>query len=122
MITLHEIVEGQPDRPIFSVPARELVRATLTIGFLRLFLPDGRTFHLGLAAALPAPADDEDVETYVRRTSGRGVADDMWWQHELQAAGVPLKVRGGRWFTGVVIGATVAIVVAAALLVIVVGS
>lgn len=123
VISLHEVVQdGGADRPLFSIPARDLVRATFTIGFMRLFLPDGRSFHVGLAAAIPADLDGEDVGAYRQRVKARGVADQAWWQRELEAAGVPVKVRAGKWFAGVVIGTTVAIVAGATLLVLVVGT
>lgn len=124
IITLHEVRrnEGQPDRLLFSIPARDVVRATSTIGYLRLHLPDGRNFHLGLRASIPTPAEAESIKEYSDRAKATGVADGAWWREQLQAAGVPVKHRGGKWFTGVVIGTTVAIVAGATLLVLLVGT
>ena len=123
VVTMTEVTtaEGEPDTLIFSVPARDFVRANLTIGYLRLFLGDGRNVQLNVQTSVAVPEDGDTVESYAERAQGHGVAAPEWWMENLQAAGVPVRVRGSKWFTGVVIGTTVGIVAAATVLVLLVG-
>jgi hypothetical protein len=124
VISLHavEYKPSETHRLLFSIPARELIRVTFTIGYLRMFLPDGRTFHVGLGGSYPARLDGEELDTFTDRAKASGVGDEAWWRQQFEAAGVPATYRGGKWFAAVVVAATVAIVAAALILVLAVGA
>lgn len=99
-----------PDTVLFSVPARDITRATLTTHYLRLHV-GRRSYSLDLRSSTLHWQEGDTEYSYAHREKNQGVPDPTWWVDQLKAAGVPVKVRGPNWTVGVVAASVLVIVV-----------
>jgi hypothetical protein len=93
--------ETREETVLFDVPVASLVRANVTLQWLRLFLDDGRNVQVDLNNAVPTdlatrvPAADDSDAIF----EPIPLPSPQTWAEELRAEGVAVKVTGvGRFF------------------------